>query len=451
MTNNAAENLSHVSTKASKRRAISALAIIVVVALVLRAVVTILLPESEWRDAQQYHDLARNLLAGNGFSLEHAAPYKPTMFREPLYPAFLAFAYLLPGPDVGMARALQAMLGAATCVCTFLLARKVTGSQRIAVIAAMLTAVQPTLLLYTAKILSETLSAFMATLGLLFFAHAWVTRRPRWFAIAGLVLGLTALVRSALILLPPCLVAVYALGWWRSRRDQRASVEPPASAPVAPRQLAMSLGAFVAVLALTIAPWCVRNKVEFGTSAITVRIGAMLFARARTFDESDDAAGAETWRYLKIFYDQGLNDPAVDAKLGEIGLERISAEPLRYLAGNPGQVVHLWVCGSESVPVQSCSSTKSCVKKAVKLLVPTAFGVLFGFVMLGCALLVRRGGAALIPPISVAYLTVLHSFLALNSCRYAIPVLAVAMIPAAVGLDWLWTKARIWRSRSVAA
>ncbi|HUM38042.1 MAG TPA: hypothetical protein PLQ85_14315, partial [Anaerolineae bacterium] len=41
-------------------------------------------------DAEGYHLLARNLLAGNGLALSWEAPFCPTALRTPLYPLFLA-------------------------------------------------------------------------------------------------------------------------------------------------------------------------------------------------------------------------------------------------------------------------------------------------------------------------------------------------------------------------
>ena len=43
----------------------------------------------------------------------------PLVVREPLYPAFMAFAYALPGGGIGTLQILQAVIGAAACVAVY--------------------------------------------------------------------------------------------------------------------------------------------------------------------------------------------------------------------------------------------------------------------------------------------------------------------------------------------
>src|SRR6266404_484301 len=62
-------------------------------------------------DALGYDTLARNLLAGNGFSMKAQPPFEPSLFRTPVYPYFLSFIYAVFGYHDVIVFIAQAMLG----------------------------------------------------------------------------------------------------------------------------------------------------------------------------------------------------------------------------------------------------------------------------------------------------------------------------------------------------
>ena len=66
----------------------------------------------------------------------------PLAVREPLYPAFMAFAYALPTPDLGTLQILQALVGAAAAVALYLGLRSLAG-EAVAGVAGLLVAVNP--------------------------------------------------------------------------------------------------------------------------------------------------------------------------------------------------------------------------------------------------------------------------------------------------------------------
>lgn len=119
-------------------------------------------------DAVSYDRFARLMLAGPGWV---AAPLAE---REPLYPAFMALAYLLPGPDVPWLQALQAILGASTCSLLYLGGRAMIGEGG-AIIAALLLGFNPHYLFYAAFPLRENL--VVALLVASFLSLAWACRR----------------------------------------------------------------------------------------------------------------------------------------------------------------------------------------------------------------------------------------------------------------------------------
>ena len=153
--------------------------------------------EPSFRTPDGYDAIAANLAAGRGFRLEGSS--LAAAERLPLYPALLAASFLAFGPSSLPWQAAQCLLGALTCVFVLLVARR-WASRAGALAATALCVLHPTLVLYTARPLTETLYVFLLVL----FVHALVT--GRWLA-AGGWLGLGLLVKSVallhLVALPP--------------------------------------------------------------------------------------------------------------------------------------------------------------------------------------------------------------------------------------------------------
>ena len=122
-------------------------------------------------DAQEYNQIAHNLLGGSGFAFK---PGEPTAFRPFGYPWFLATIYATVGDSTTGVHWLQVFLGSVLIVPTYLLARALV-SQLAAVIAGLGVALHPVLIYVTALIAPETV-ALLAEMFLLWFAWSWQPR-----------------------------------------------------------------------------------------------------------------------------------------------------------------------------------------------------------------------------------------------------------------------------------
>lgn len=191
-------------------------------------------------DAVDYDTLAVNLASGHGFSLN---PDVPTPKRPPGFPFFLAAVYSVFGHSYPAAMALQAVLGALTCLLVFRTAEKLLG-EREAVIAGWLLALYPVLTVYSGLLLTETLFTFLLAGAFMFWVYG-AGRRDNWdFALAGLFLGLATLTRPVTLVFPGVLLAVVLL---------------------ANRALLGKWLIFLAVFLFTLAPWSARNYRLWGT------------------------------------------------------------------------------------------------------------------------------------------------------------------------------------------
>ncbi|NII11446.1 glycosyltransferase family 39 protein [Oleiagrimonas sp. C23AA] len=150
-------------------------------------------------DAIQYHAYAWNLVHHLTFSHQAASPSvpMPDSYRDPGYPAFLAFwmSWLGDGSAWYVAILLsQALLSAATVGLGFLIARRCLPFGW-ALAAGALTAVWPHLITSSSYLLTETLAGFLLTLGVLL-----ATSRHRAPLIAGAVaLSLAGLTNAVLL------------------------------------------------------------------------------------------------------------------------------------------------------------------------------------------------------------------------------------------------------------
>ncbi len=195
-------------------------------------------PLQVW-DERDYDLLAKNIVTYGEFSF---TPGTPISLRPPLYPAFVAGIYTIFGLESFQAvRLIQGILGLITTWIVYRLGARVH-STRLGICAAGLYCFYPSLLGQANLLLTETLFTLLLCLSCDLLVALYQTKKLRYAAAAGVVVGLAALTRSILWLSPPCII-LYLLVTWPERLRRRC--------------LAAAL--LVATFALTLAPWAIRN------------------------------------------------------------------------------------------------------------------------------------------------------------------------------------------------
>jgi 4-amino-4-deoxy-L-arabinose transferase-like glycosyltransferase len=207
-------------------------------------------------DEIDYHALATNLAAGEGYALR---PGYDTARRPPMYPAVLSVLYRLTGPSPPAARLLQVLLGGVIVWLTFLVARRFF-SVRTAWLATIATALNPFLIFISGYMLTENLY-IIALLGMLLLMPRVdsLTSWPR-VAGAGVVLALASLARPT----------GFVVGWWIV-----AAVLLFDRVPVSRRLARCALLALAFVLVLL--PWAVRNYRAFDRVILFTTHGGITF------------------------------------------------------------------------------------------------------------------------------------------------------------------------------
>lgn len=209
------------------------------VALVPRLFVAIAWPEEPVWDGHYYHFGAERIAEGFGYSEDVVVAgrrvTKPWAHYPVGYSAWLALFYKVFGSGLLVAPLVNALVGTALVVLVHRIARYSLSAAR-ARIAGGLAALHPGLIVYSAVVMNELLTA------LLILAAFWLALRGqarlRWLLGAGLVLGFGILVRPTTLLVAPLL---------------------PWVLPGSLRQRVARAAAVSAVAVLAALPWTLRN------------------------------------------------------------------------------------------------------------------------------------------------------------------------------------------------
>lgn len=203
-------------------------------------------------DPDGYRALARNLLGEGVFGDDD----KPTAYRPPLYPLLLVPCMAVEDQNLSFfaIRFLHVALGVGTVAATLWLGAR-WKLRRWSLVAGLLVAFDPILVNQSLLVMTETLAACLASLSLV--ALTRFDERPSVVraALVGCCLGLAALCRPTF--LPWAGFVVMCEAWRIPGVKCKAKYA----------------GVMLAALALVLAPWAVRNQLQFGLPIVTTTHG----------------------------------------------------------------------------------------------------------------------------------------------------------------------------------
>ncbi|MGD0345858.1 MAG: hypothetical protein ABSA85_03825 [Terracidiphilus sp.] len=196
--------------------------------------------------------MAQNIAQGKGIGIGGV----PTAFRVPLYPIFLA-GLTMGHKAFWPILIAQSMIGAGTAFCAALLVRQMflgASAAHAATLAAAITALYPYYVIHDTALEETGLFTFLTLGSVLLLRKTAQTKKPALAAGAGLLLGLDVLTRTAIA--PFALLAPL---WLVGQKRTRSGV----------------ICAFL--LALTVAPWLIRNYVLTGVPTLSTETGIELW------------------------------------------------------------------------------------------------------------------------------------------------------------------------------
>lgn len=189
-----------------------------------------------------YDALAANLVAGNGYRFYPET--SKTLMREPGYPLLLAGLLVTFGSSFIAVKLTNVVFALATAWFMTRLARRISSNRILVIVPPLLFLFHPAILIAESRGGVEILFTFLLMLFMLAVYRAMASTTWMAYALAGVALGITVLVRSTPMLFPAFLF-VYLLMVDRLRT-------PPL---VIFRNITIMVVAMVAMLM----PWIVRN------------------------------------------------------------------------------------------------------------------------------------------------------------------------------------------------
>jgi 4-amino-4-deoxy-L-arabinose transferase-like glycosyltransferase len=228
------------------------LKLILLIALILRAMGVLLLDFHLWIDYQTYDELGWWWASSGSYSIDGI----PTAYRPPGYPFFLSRLYLLFGhhPQLGVGANIIFSLG--IIIFTYLIVRKIW-NEKIARWTMIILTLFPSQILFVNLLATEPMFTmlFLSSIYLLIFSVE--SDRHKWYYlfIAGMILGLATLTRP-LLLIYPAIVMVYLY-----LKNRRVSTTAKLSV------------VYICGFIIAITPWMIRNQIDKGSFTISTNSG----------------------------------------------------------------------------------------------------------------------------------------------------------------------------------
>ena len=350
---------------------------------------------------------------------------------------------------IHLIRGWGALLGAALVWLVYRGARRLSGDERAATVAALAVAIGPAFIRETAVIGTETLymTLWMGGIVVAMEAAEASSGGARGAALSGALIGLATLTRMPPLLLPPLLVVL----WWVLARRRRDVIR----SDVIRSALAL-LGSFVAVLAL----WALYTTLAWGRPILVsdTSIGAVAFqgalgggdyweideqvqelTGAEASEERDLPYEAATWEVIRrdpLGYLVGRGEALLGAALQPHGTLHFSGPSLKALLADG------WRDGRSWSGLTEITRAPGFGGKALLWafhLVALGGGLIGGWRLWRSSAGAKTGFAIVV--LALLYTYGLHFWLDANA-RYLFPNEPLWWLLAGVGLVWIGE--RVW-------
>ena len=382
-----------------------------------------------------YDDIAQNLAAGKGFSLDKPVPGRnsgepsrevrtvPVASRTPAYPFFLAAVYKLFGRRLKLVYLIQTVIDMLSALLLYFLTLRIAGSERVALVATLIYALYMPFMSQTAVLLNETLFGFLLLGFTLVSVRALEHPSFANFLASGALLGAVTLCRPTTFLFPVVLLAAVLIRY-------RGVIG----------QLVVPSVAFVAGFVALVAPWVVRNYVVLDYVGL---VGSL--------------AGEQVYAANYIWHRPNTPEPMVPddlrAKLaGKSDIERnkilmregfrqILLHPVNFAKNVLYRTSTFWTAIGMGGPAFFYFSSGRAGKEMCVFVVVVNIALIIASVI---AFVMFRGPwtkASFVPLLLLGYFYIIHlPIIAL--VRYSMPVIPFLMMFAAVAIVNLFGKAR---------
>lgn len=377
-----------------------------------------------------YNRIADNLYEGHGYRVE--PQMGETILREPGYPLLIAGMYRIVGYGSQVPRITCILLAFGSALLLLELTRKITGDRSIALLAALMFLLYPGTLVAETRAGNDVPCIFTMLLFMVLLYQAVEKDRTWLYGIAGVSIGVAALVRSEVMLFP-----FFVLGYlliisnsWKARGKAVL------------KMLALGAGMLAAM-----SPWIMRNYFLVHKVVMTDTLGGVAMQEGlftcehlpqyHDFYLAQRAAGAERAniaRQLRLpfegsYYYQFFYTPQDEMTFNRALLDQVSATYHR----DPGVLAG---CATDNLLFRFWFLGKTTQATQLNMLVqlPLLAISLGGIIVLYKLGVLKKAAIILL---YIAYIPLIHAPIIAHA-RHSMLVIAFLAVPAATFLGWVW-------------
>ena len=374
------------------------------------------LPFIESEDIDNFGSIAVNMIHGHGFVFKPGL--SPTLFREPLYPLFLAAIYSVFGENLLAVQFMQTLLGTLTCLVIYLIAKEIF-EKKTAILSAFIFTLYPLFIWYTARIWVETLFTFLLSILVLVLVKFLKSPSILKASALGFILGVINLCKSNLLLFP--IVLLFAL-LVSSRYKKKETL--------------LSFCSMFVFMSLVIAPWTYRNYAVsghfipvqiFGVDVIAgdINVERNIGFKDYTMPTLGEAEKIYKEIVLSVESKTGRKLDLVEreAAIWNYLLHKYLSSPAFFFRKVATEFVQLWYLGGDKLRCLLFASMQ------LTLLIPSLFGIIYA---------ARRNQFILPLMLIISYFVIVYS-ISVGVARYSLPIMPYVGIFAAY---WMGMKMR---------
>jgi 4-amino-4-deoxy-L-arabinose transferase-like glycosyltransferase len=225
-----------------------------------------------------YDLIAQNLITGHGYRVYPDT--SETMLRSPGFVIVLAAIFMVFGKSLFAVQIIQSLMSIATSVIVYLIARRLIKSDIGALFAAAI------FLFHPVSLLSDTRGGVDTTLTLSLALSIWLllkaieSGKSITYAICGLVIGYTMLVKASVALIFPFLFAYLVLKRYAKAFD-----------------LFRGFVLMAIMASLVMVPWVARNYMISGHFVPTMTVAGLAIFQGEQVQEHSES-GKDSWELL---------------------------------------------------------------------------------------------------------------------------------------------------------
>jgi 4-amino-4-deoxy-L-arabinose transferase-like glycosyltransferase len=369
-------------------------------------------------DESDYVKLAIHFVQGLGFS-DNAG--RPTSLRTPGLPLLLTLPIWLTSANIGAIRLFMCLLESLMIPAVYLLARSVTGSEKIGLVAGAIAVVFPSWMFPSGAILTDIIAGILTCVLVWMLVESRQRRSVSWIAGAGTIWGIATLIRPVSLSYAPAIIA-----WLFLLRAGR-------------RDSLVAIGAVIIAFASTLAPWTIRNFYVHGTFVlISTQAGTELY-------KGNNPMATGILAFDHTFFDENLAQihPEEMYPNEAVRSKKFQADAVKFIVDNPRRFAEL--CFLRLIELYKTYSPR--VPLLASIAVTASFGAALPFFLIQ---VVRRGwdrGPEMLMLLIILCQTATHVVFT-SVVRYRIPVEPLIVVLAIQGFLWSLTRLGVGQRKS---